>query len=54
MDFQDNFLLRGKGQEENGQSMGPGMFLATVYDKASESWTRLSPSALVSCSCNWL
>ena len=52
MDFQDNFLLRRKGQGENGQSIKPGMFLATVYDKASESWTGLSPSALVSTSCN--
>ncbi|MED6181174.1 hypothetical protein PIB30_017149, partial [Stylosanthes scabra] len=42
----DNFLLRRKGQGENGQSTEAGMFLATVYDKASESWTGLSPSVL--------
>lgn len=50
MDFQDNFVLRRKGQGENGQNVGPVMFLATVYDKTSEAWTGLSPSALVSCS----
>ena len=47
-------MLKGRDQGENGQSIGPGMFLATLYDKASESWTGLSPSALVSCSCNWI
>jgi U3 small nucleolar RNA-associated protein 22 len=50
MNFQDNFLLRRKGQGEN---VGPVMFLATVYDKASEAWTELSPSGLVSYSLNW-
>ncbi|KAE9596604.1 putative Nrap protein [Lupinus albus] len=39
----DNFLQRKKGQ---GEILGPVMFLATVYDKASEAWTGLSPSAL--------
>ncbi|XP_019423401.1 PREDICTED: nucleolar protein 6 isoform X2 [Lupinus angustifolius] len=38
----DNFLQRKKGQ---GEIIGPVMFLATVYDKASEAWTGLSPSA---------
>ncbi|WJX55563.1 hypothetical protein P8452_41325 [Trifolium repens] len=42
-EINDNFLLRRKGQGEN---VGPVMFLATVYDKASEAWTGLSPSAL--------
>jgi len=53
MDFQDNFLLRRKSQGESGQSVGPAMFLATVYDKESEAWTGLSPSGMVSCSSNW-
>lgn len=47
-DFQDNFLLKRKGQGENGQSVGSAMFLATVYDKESEAWTGLSPSGMVS------
>ena len=51
-DFQDNFLLRRKGQGENGQSVGSAMFLATVYDKESEAWTGLSPSGMVSCPLN--
>lgn len=54
MDFQDNFLLRRKSQGENEQAVGPVMFLATVYDKASEAWTGLSPSAPVSYSLNWI
>ncbi|CAI8588694.1 unnamed protein product [Vicia faba] len=45
-EINDNFLLQRKGQGENGQNVGPVMFLATVYDKASEAWTGLSPSAL--------
>ncbi|KAK7257305.1 hypothetical protein RIF29_31177 [Crotalaria pallida] len=45
-EINDNFLLGRKGQGENGQSIGPVMFLATSYDKASEAWTGLSPSAL--------
>ncbi|MED6145906.1 hypothetical protein PIB30_029504 [Stylosanthes scabra] len=45
-EINDNFLLRRKDQGENGQSTEAGMFLATVYDKASESWTGLSPSVL--------
>ncbi|XLR10635.1 hypothetical protein S83_038573 [Arachis hypogaea] len=45
-EINDNFLLRRKGQGENGKSTEAGMFLATVYDKASESWTGLSPSVL--------
>ncbi|XP_004512044.1 uncharacterized protein [Cicer arietinum] len=45
-EINDNFLLRRKGQGENGQNIGPVMFLATAYDKASEAWTGLSPSAL--------
>ncbi|KAJ1388814.1 Zinc finger, GRF-type [Sesbania bispinosa] len=45
-EINENFLLRRKGQGENGQNAGPVMFLATVYDKASEAWTGLSPSAL--------
>ena len=41
-------MLSRKGQEENGQSMRPAIFIATVYDKASEAWTGLSPSVTVS------
>ncbi|KAK7307534.1 hypothetical protein VNO77_40695 [Canavalia gladiata] len=44
-EINDNFLLRRKGQAQNGQSVGSTMFLATIYDKASEAWTGLSPSA---------
>lgn len=43
--FQDNFMLSRKVQGENG--LRPAMFIATVYDKASESWTGSSPSVLV-------
>lgn len=52
--IQVNFLLRRKGQGDNGQNAGPVMFLATIYDKASEAWTGLSPGALVSYSLNWI
>ncbi|KAF7828859.1 nucleolar protein 6-like isoform X1 [Senna tora] len=45
-EISENFLLSRKGQGENGQSIRPAMFIATVYDKASEGWTGLSPSAL--------
>nr|KYP66767.1 Nucleolar protein 6 [Cajanus cajan] len=45
-EINDNFLLRRKGEGENGQSVGPVMFLATVYDKESEAWTGLSPSGM--------
>ncbi|KAG4973352.1 hypothetical protein AAZX31_11G066800 [Glycine max] len=45
-EINDNFLLKRKGQGENGQSVGPAMFLATVYDKESEAWTGLSPSGM--------
>ncbi|KAL3039003.1 hypothetical protein AAZX31_01G163500 [Glycine max] len=45
-EINDNFLLRRKGQGENGQSVGSAMFLATVYDKESEAWTGLSPSGM--------
>lgn len=38
---------KGQGQGEKVQSIRPAMFIATVYDKASEAWTGLSPSALV-------
>lgn len=33
MNFQINLLLRRKGQGENGQNVGPVMFLATIYGK---------------------
>lgn len=39
-------MLR-KINDENRQ-VEPAMFLATSYDKASEAWTRSSPSFLVS------
>ncbi|XP_054824422.1 uncharacterized protein LOC129322255 [Prosopis cineraria] len=40
----DNFMLSRKVQGENG--LRPAMFIATVYDKASEAWTGSSPSAM--------
>ncbi|XP_014521309.1 nucleolar protein 6 isoform X1 [Vigna radiata var. radiata] len=45
-EINDNFLVRRKSQGESGQSVGPAMFLATVYDKESEAWTGLSPSGM--------
>lgn len=30
------------------QNISPAMFVATAYDKASEAWTRASPTAAVS------
>ncbi|KAK7406701.1 hypothetical protein VNO78_08331 [Psophocarpus tetragonolobus] len=45
-EINDNFLLGRKGQADNEQSVGPIMFLATVYDKESEAWTGLSPSGM--------
>ncbi|ESW28940.1 hypothetical protein PHAVU_002G030700 [Phaseolus vulgaris] len=45
-EINDNFFLRRKSQGESGQSVGPAMFLATVYDKESEAWTGLSPSGM--------
>ncbi|KAK7309292.1 hypothetical protein RJT34_05888 [Clitoria ternatea] len=45
-EINDNFLLRRKAQGGNGQNVGPAMFLATIYDKASEAWTGLSPNAM--------
>ncbi|KAK4262169.1 hypothetical protein QN277_027756 [Acacia crassicarpa] len=40
----DNFMLSRKVQGENG--LRPAMFIATVYDKASEAWSGSSPSVL--------
>ncbi|XP_052196632.1 uncharacterized protein LOC127803986 isoform X2 [Diospyros lotus] len=40
-----NFMSSRKTYEANMQNQIPSMFLATTYDKASEAWTRLSPTS---------
>lgn len=45
-EINENFFHSRKSQGANGQNVGPAMFLATAYDKASEAWTGLSPSTL--------
>jgi U3 small nucleolar RNA-associated protein 22 len=44
MQVQENFMLCRKSYEQNPHDIEPAMFLATSYDKASEAWTRHSPS----------
>ncbi|KAI4381714.1 hypothetical protein MLD38_007764 [Melastoma candidum] len=44
-EINEHFMLSRKMDRENGQ-VEPAMFLATSYDKASEAWTRSSPSVL--------
>ncbi|XAR73269.1 hypothetical protein NMG60_11007182 [Bertholletia excelsa] len=41
----ENFMSTRKANEENMQNISPAMFLATTYDKASEAWTRSSPTS---------
>uniref|UniRef100_A0A0D3HRU2 Nucleolar protein 6 n=1 Tax=Oryza barthii TaxID=65489 RepID=A0A0D3HRU2_9ORYZ len=43
-EINENFMLSRKSYEQNPHDIEPAMFLATSYDKASESWTRHSPS----------
>ncbi|KAK3017160.1 hypothetical protein RJ639_007835 [Escallonia herrerae] len=41
----ENFLSSRKAYGEDASNVNPAMFLATSYDKASEVWTRSSPSS---------
>ncbi|KAK3016624.1 hypothetical protein RJ639_006502 [Escallonia herrerae] len=41
----ENFLPSRKAYGEDASNVNPAMFLATSYDKASEVWTRSSPSS---------
>jgi U3 small nucleolar RNA-associated protein 22 len=43
-EINENFMLCRKSYEQNPHDIEPAMFLATSYDKASEAWTRHSPS----------
>ncbi|KAL4197282.1 hypothetical protein AMTRI_Chr04g187510 [Amborella trichopoda] len=43
-EINNNFIQSRKPCEENGQTRDRAMFLATSYDRASESWTKLSPT----------
>lgn len=45
--LQDNFMESRRVYDKNPQAVNPAMFLGTAYDKASEAWTRSSPSHLV-------
>jgi U3 small nucleolar RNA-associated protein 22 len=40
-------MLSRKSYEQNPHDIEPAMFLATSYDKASEAWTKQSPSKSV-------
>ncbi|KAL6952077.1 hypothetical protein U1Q18_040933 [Sarracenia purpurea var. burkii] len=44
-DINEKFLSTRKAYEENRLNISPAVFLATAYDKASEAWTRSSPSS---------
>ncbi|XP_062204390.1 uncharacterized protein LOC133906481 [Phragmites australis] len=46
-EINDNFMLSRKSYEQNPHDIEPAMFLATSYDKASEAWTKHSPSKSV-------
>ncbi|KAJ1264901.1 hypothetical protein BS78_08G037300 [Paspalum vaginatum] len=46
-DINENFMLSRKSYEQNPHDIKPAMFLATSYDKASEAWTKQSPSKSV-------
>ncbi|PKA50392.1 hypothetical protein AXF42_Ash013481 [Apostasia shenzhenica] len=43
-EINDNFMSSRKSFEESSQHVEPAMFLATTYDKASEAWTKYSPT----------
>ncbi|CAL4904049.1 unnamed protein product [Urochloa decumbens] len=43
----ENLMLSRKSYEQNPHDIEPAMFLATSYDKASEAWTKQSPSKSV-------
>ncbi|KAL2497823.1 Nrap protein [Abeliophyllum distichum] len=40
-----NFMSNKKEYKDNMRNISPAMFVATVYDKASEAWTSVSPTA---------
>ncbi|PSS30826.1 Nucleolar protein [Actinidia chinensis var. chinensis] len=40
-----NFTSSRKAYDDNMQNISPAIFLATSYDKASEAWTKSSPSS---------
>ncbi|MQL78687.1 hypothetical protein Taro_011122 [Colocasia esculenta] len=42
----DKFILSRKSYEGKADDVEPAMFLATSYDKMSESWTKFSPKTL--------
>ncbi|XP_062202451.1 uncharacterized protein LOC133904855 isoform X2 [Phragmites australis] len=46
-EINENFMLSRKSYEENPHDIKPAMFLAVSYDKASEAWTKHSPSKSV-------
>ncbi|KAK3150553.1 hypothetical protein QOZ80_3AG0234690 [Eleusine coracana subsp. coracana] len=46
-EINENFMLSRKSYEQNPHDIERAMFLATSYDKASEAWTKLSPSKSV-------
>ncbi|PON74894.1 Nrap protein [Parasponia andersonii] len=41
----ENFMLTRKTYETNTQDIEHAMFVATVYDRSSEAWTRFSPNS---------
>ncbi|KAL3813203.1 hypothetical protein ACJIZ3_014471 [Penstemon smallii] len=43
-EINENFMSNRKDFEENLQNISPAMFVATVYDEASEAWTGQSPT----------
>lgn len=43
-EINEKFLLSRKAYEEGTGSVTSAMYLATAYDKASETWTTLSPT----------
>ncbi|XP_031399532.1 nucleolar protein 6 isoform X2 [Punica granatum] len=44
-EINEKFFLSRRVYEENPQAVEPAMFIATVYDKASEAWTGSSPNS---------
>ncbi|KAL5976326.1 hypothetical protein ACLOJK_020657 [Asimina triloba] len=46
-EINENFVEIRKSYEERAHYVDPAMFLATPYDKASEAWTKSSPSTPV-------
>lgn len=46
--MQENFNASRKSLNKEPKDDGPAMYLATVYDKTSEAWTKISPNSSVS------